>query len=248
MRSWAVYYHSEACSGLALSTHLNIVRNGFTSLNRSSEYSSCDSQDQDSHQYPTEGGIEARVPSTVRSEGCNARAHHQSYGPLSSLLLSETYSANPTPCPASLLLLHTIRSPSSIIIKRLLFAFLYCCSVSLLMTKSVSKVINHHARSGNIADFNRLRDRVYDVNQSSLGHYNHTTSSATPPTSNMPAPSTRLNQPFGTGMPPTSYTQGIHTFFFLALSRLSDLICSQAQFPRFAFLFDNGALDIDVGM
>ena len=81
------------------------------------------------------------------------------------------------------------------------------------MAKSVSKVINHHARSGNNADFNRLKDRVYDINQSLTGYYNHTASSATPPTTNMPTPSTRPTHPFGTGIPPTTYTQGIYVSF-----------------------------------
>ncbi|MCJ1395256.1 SUMO ligase siz1 [Xylographa bjoerkii] len=76
-----------------------------------------------------------------------------------------------------------------------------------IMQERIINLINHHARSGNIADYNRLRDRVYDINQSSSNHYNHSTSSATPPSSNMPTHSTRPTHPFGKGLTPTSYAQ-----------------------------------------
>ena len=104
------------------------------------------------------------------------------------------------------------------------------------MAKIVSTVINHHARNGNIADYNRLKDRVYDMHQSSLNHYNHSSLSITPPSGNMTTSSTRSVHPFGTGMPPTAYAQGIHIFHPWRLPRFySDLSTVKPNFKDSPF-------------
>ncbi|MCJ1248326.1 SUMO ligase siz1 [Trapelia coarctata] len=67
--------------------------------------------------------------------------------------------------------------------------------------------INNHARTGDVAGFNRMRDLITNANQSSLSPHNHS-SPATPPQNNMTMGSSRTSNPYPPSMTSTTYPHG----------------------------------------
>ncbi|MCJ1472835.1 SUMO ligase siz1 [Lambiella insularis] len=76
-----------------------------------------------------------------------------------------------------------------------------------VMQERIIGLLTQHAREGKVAEFNRLKDRVFGVNNSSYNSHNDTPPSAMPPQHSVPIPPARSASSFGAGMHSTSFAQ-----------------------------------------
>jgi hypothetical protein len=107
--------------------------------------------------------------------------------------------------------------------------------------------INNHARNGDVAGFNRMRDLVNNITQSSPSPHNQS-GPATPPQNNVTVGSLRPSNPYPQTMASTTYPHGMHFDLARPPAIITNDSSSSSAIQRKPILHDHRAIDTGFGM